>query len=412
MKESFPVQLAEYAVQAKIAEEPAFAWWVPHTLKKRNRIISKLKSKYWLRTHKFGIKIPKNAEEARAFDAENGNTLWWDAILKEMKNVRPAFEVWEKGIDEIPLAYQEITCHLIFDVKMDENFRRKARFVAGGHTTEVPDSIITYASVVSRDSVRLALTIAALNDLKVMACDIQNAYYLTADCRERIWTKGGPEFGSEAGTIFLVKKALYGRKSAGAAFRSLLADTLMDTGYRPTKADPDVWLRPAVKSNGFENCELVLCYVDDILAISHDPKKTTLQALTSVFKLKDDKIEEPDMYLGAQLGKMTVDEVECWTRSAEKYVVALVMNIEDILAKRGLRLPTKCCTPLPSDYKPELETTAELKSEGIQAYQEMIGVLRWAVELGRVDILLEVALMSTHMAMPREGYLQQLYRMF
>ena len=122
---------------------------------------------------------------------------------------------------------------------MGENFRRKARFVAGGHTTEVPESLITYSSVVSRDSVRIALTIAGLNGMKVMACDIQNAY-LTADCREKIWTVAGPEFGSEAGTIFLVKKALYGLKSAGAAFRSLLADTLMDMGYKPTKADPDV----------------------------------------------------------------------------------------------------------------------------------------------------------------------------
>ena len=224
LKASYPVQLAEYAVQARLAEEPAFAWWVPHTLRKRNRIINKIKSKYWVRTHKFGIRIPKTAAEAREVDAENGNTLWWDAILKEMKNVRPAFEVWEKSADEIPIGYQQIKCHLIFDIKMGENFRRKARFVAGGHTTEVPDSVITYSSVVSRDSVRIALTIAALNDLKIMACDIQNAY-LTADCREKIWTVGGPEFGSEAGTIFLVKKALYGLKSAGAAFRSLLADT-------------------------------------------------------------------------------------------------------------------------------------------------------------------------------------------
>ena len=53
-----------------------------------------------------------------------------------------------------------------------------------------------------------------------------------------------------------------------------------------------------------------------------------------------------------------------------------------------------------------------MKSDGVQAYQEIIGVLRWAAELGRVDILLEVALMSTHMAMPREGHLQQLYRIF
>ncbi|KAI2499334.1 Reverse transcriptase (RNA-dependent DNA polymerase) [Fragilaria crotonensis] len=267
MKEAYPVQSAEYAVQARIAEEPAFAWWAPHTLKKRNRIIAKVKSKYWLRTHKFGIRIPKSVKEAREIDAENGNTYWWDAILKEMKNVRPAFEVWEGTKEDIPPGYQQIKCHLIFDVKMGENFRRKARFVAGGHTTEVPESLITYSSVVSRDSVRIALTIAGLNGLKVMACDIQNAY-LTADCREKIWTIAGPEFGSEAGTIFIVRKALYGLKSAGAAFRSLLADTLMDMGYRPTKADPDVWIRPATKSDGFEYYELVLCYVDDILSIS------------------------------------------------------------------------------------------------------------------------------------------------
>ena len=67
---------------------------------------------------------------------------------------------------------------------------------------------------------------------------------------------------------------------------------------------------------------------------------------------------------------------------------------------------------LGSGYKPELETSADLNSDGVQYYQELIRVLRWTVELGRVDILLEVALMSTYMAMPREGHLQQLYRIF
>ena len=190
-------------------------------------------------------------EEAKRFDAENGNTFWWDAIVKEMKNARPAFEVWEKAADDFPPGYQQIRCHLIFDVKMGENFRRKARFVAGSQTTKVHDTLITYSSVVSGDSVSIALTIAALNGLKVMACDIQNAYF-TADCGEKIWTMAGPEFGSEAGTLFLIKMALYGLKSVGAAFRSLLADNLIDMGYRPTKADPDVWLRPATKPDRSE----------------------------------------------------------------------------------------------------------------------------------------------------------------
>ena len=243
-----------------------------------------------------------------------------------------------------------------------------------------------------------------------MACDIQNAY-LTADCREKIWTRAGPEFGSEAGTVFLVKKALYGLKSAGAAFRALLAETLYDLGYVPTRADPDVWLRPAVKSDGFEYYEMVLCYVDDILSLSADPL-TTLSGLKSTFKLKDNKIEEPNMYLGAQLGKMIIDGVESWTMSTEKYCLESVKNVEAALEKKGLRLPTKCYTPMLTDYLPELDVTDELIGDGVQYYQELIGILGWAVELGRVDILLETALMSTYMALPRVGHLNQLYRVF
>ena len=73
-----------------IDDEPAFAWLVPDVIKKRHRILSKAKSKYWQRTHKFGIRLPKTVAQAQAIDRENGDTLWWDAIVMEMKNIRPA----------------------------------------------------------------------------------------------------------------------------------------------------------------------------------------------------------------------------------------------------------------------------------------------------------------------------------
>jgi predicted amino acid racemase len=103
-----------------------------------------------------------------------------------MKNVRPAFEMFEVRKEDMAIGYQESKCRMIFDVKLGENFRRKARLVGDGHTTVAPASI-TYSSVVSRDSVRIARTIAALNDLDILVCDIQNAY-LTAKCRELIWS--------------------------------------------------------------------------------------------------------------------------------------------------------------------------------------------------------------------------------
>ena len=91
--------------------------------------------------------------------------------MNEMKNVRPSFEEWEGTASEIDAAYQKVTCHMIFDVKMldsDGIFRRKARYVDGGHTTETP-AALTYASVVSQDLVRIALSLAALNGLDILA---------------------------------------------------------------------------------------------------------------------------------------------------------------------------------------------------------------------------------------------------
>ena len=330
IKESYPVQVAEYVVSSCISEEPAFAWWASSVLKKRNRIIAKTKSKYWLRTHKFGIEIPKTVLQVRQIDAKSGNTLWWDAICKEMKNVRPAFEVFEGGVEQLPSGFQEIQCHMIFDIKIGENFCRKARLVAGGHTTDAP-ATLTYSLVVSRDSVRIVLTIAALNKLEVMACNIQNAY-LTANCREKIWTRAGPEFGSESGTIMFIHKAFYGLKSSGAAFRAHLAETLYDIGFIPTRANPDVWCRPAVKEDGFEYYKYVLCYVDDILAISHKVKDA-LKAVRAIFKLKDDKIEPPDMYLGATLSVMEDDGVQGWCMTSDRYVKAAVENVEQELVR-------------------------------------------------------------------------------
>ena len=120
-----------------------------------------------------------------------------------MKNIHPSFEIFEGKEDDIPGGYQFMKCHMIFDVKFGENFQCK---VSGGHMTEMPTTLTYYSSIISRDSVCIALTIAALNGLKVMSYDNQNAY-LMADCHKKIWTYVGPKFGSEAGPNMIVKKA-------------------------------------------------------------------------------------------------------------------------------------------------------------------------------------------------------------
>ena len=71
---------------------------------------------------KYGIRLPKSVKEAIEIDNENGNTLWWDALMQKMKNVRPAFEVFE-GDEKSLVGYKKIKCHIVWDVKLGENFR-------------------------------------------------------------------------------------------------------------------------------------------------------------------------------------------------------------------------------------------------------------------------------------------------
>ena len=124
-----------------------------------------------------------------AIDAETGTTFWRNAIKKEMKNVGIAFKFCENG--KIPVAHTEIKCCMVFDIK--GTLQLKAQFVAGSHLTNPPKDSV-FSSVVLRDSVRLAFTLAALNGLQVLAGDVQNAY-LNAPTKEKCWFCAGLEFG-------------------------------------------------------------------------------------------------------------------------------------------------------------------------------------------------------------------------
>ena len=118
------------------------------------------------------------------------------------------------------------------------------------------------------------------------------------------------------------------------------------------------------------------------------------------------------MGLGAKLGLKSLNGRDVWTMTSVSYIKAAVDNVERALKGKRWKLPTRVQTPMVSNYLPELDGTPELEADSIQYYQELIGVLRWATELGRVDILLEVSLLSQYQAAPREGHLEQLLHIF
>ena len=307
LKESNPIEVAEYAVANFIVEEPAFKWWVSWTVRKRNIVISKLKGKYWRTTHKFSIRLPKDVKEALDINRITGTDFWRKAVNKEISEVKVAWKADKKFTPEQIRSHktneyiglQKIGCHLIFDIKMD--FTRKARFVAGGHTTEAP-AAITYSSAVSRDSVRLPFMIVALNGLDIMSCDLENAYIKATNC-EKIWFEGGIECGEYKGKVLVVVRSLYGIKSAGLAWRSALVEALVQLGFKLTRSDTDVWIRASVRLDSGKYYEMLFVYVDDILAFSHKATEVITE-ITSFYKAKEGSIKPPDIYLSTNIDKI------------------------------------------------------------------------------------------------------------
>ena len=157
---------------------------------------------------------------------------------------------------------------------------------------------------------------------------------------------------------------------------------------------------------------MILFNVNDVLSIAHNAMKT-MKEIQHRFNLKDDKIAEPENYLVTGLSKMvTATGREYWSMSPENYCKASVLKDEQKLNKEGKRLPTNSKTPLKSGYCPKLDVSQELKADGVQYYMELIGLLRWAVEIRRVHILYETSIMSTHLALPIVGHLEQLFHVF
>ena len=161
--------------------------------------------------------------------------------------------------------------------------------------------------MVSRDSVRIAFLVAALNGCDILSADVQNAY-LNAPTREKVYTTAGLEFGaSNVGRPVLIVRALYGLSSSGARWRDHMAATLREAHFVSSKGDPDVWMRPATKPDGSEYYEYVLVYVDDILVVSCEPKEV-MDYLATKYTLKEGSVKEPTTYLGADILKYQIAE--------------------------------------------------------------------------------------------------------
>ena len=250
---------------------------------------------------------------------------------------------------------------MVFDIKMDREFTRKACFIANGNKTNDLLKWDVYASEVSRESVHIAFLYAALNDLSVLSCDIGNAY-LNVPCVEKLWTLTSPEFGNDASSVMILKKAIYGLQSAGNSWRSTLHSTL-EALKLVLSRDPNLYMRRGqddpIRGDYYE---FVLVYIDDLLCISGDPK-SFMDKLGWVYNLKD-SVKPPERYLGTNVDTyINANGQEFWSLSSNDYIQNAVKLVKGMLEKEGLTLLTshnQTKRPMHQKYHLELDVSPEL----------------------------------------------------
>jgi hypothetical protein len=115
----------------------------------------------------------------------------------------------------------------------------------------------------------------------------------------------------------------YGGKSAGKDFRNHLRACMGHLNFESCLADPDVWMRPALKADGSEYYEYILIYTDDVLVVSTDGERILRDRIGRYFELKDESIGPPTIYLGGHLRQveLTTNGVKAWAFSSQRVPV-------------------------------------------------------------------------------------------
>lgn len=394
-----PVTLALYAKKHKLLGRPE--WRGCRKLAKTDKRLARMVCQAKLRNHrnrpryKYGFQVPRDHHEAMMIDELTGTTKWAEAEGYEFGCIEKYDVYKDLGKHaKAPDGYTKIPCHFVYDIKPDG--RHRARFVAGGHRTDIPNDS-TYSGVVSILGVRTISFLAELNGLSVWGTDIDSAY-LQSFTKEKVYFVAGPEFGERAGHTFIVIKALYGLRTSGQRWHDRLYDVLTAMGFFPSRADPDIWMR--AKDDHYEYIGI---YVDDLEICSKDPA-AIIHELEQTHKFKLKGTGELEFHLGCNFFR---DEEGVLCFGPRKYIERTAAEYERMF---GQKPKTNVSSPLEKNDHPELDTSPLLDIDGITKYQSLIGALQWTITLGRFDVGTAVMTMSGYRVAPRVGHLDRVRR--
>jgi len=399
-----PFLVIKYALKNKLTTKPGWEWtkYYMESDKTLTHMVYAHKASRYLKNIKFGVEIPQSTRHALEIDQIDNTGLWKEAMETEIDQLLEyeTFRVLEDN-ESVPEGYKFIPYHCIYDVKFDG--RRKCRLVAGGHMTD-PSTEEVFSGVVSMETVRVCFVVAKLNDLEICAGDVGNAF-LNSKTKEMVFIIAGKEFGPKLrGKRLIVFKALYGLKSSSARFHEHLSVSLRKLGFRPSKADPDLWIKQVD-----DHYEYIARYVDDVIIFSKDPM-SDINELKKTYIMKG--VGKPQYYLGGdvvELGSEWEKEGMNAAFSAETYIYNTLPKLALLC---GLQDFKKSNIPFSEDYHPELDESPLVPPEQISLYQSLLGSANWIITLGRFDISYAINTLSRYSMAPREGHMLAMHKVF
>ena len=293
--------------------------------------------------YQHGFQVPKDYNDAMRLDKENGNTHWQDAMDLELTQIHE-YKVFKdtgkaqfhNGKVVIPDGFQKIRVHFVYAVKHE--------LVADGHLTKEPVESI-YSGVVSLRSLTMVVFLSQLNNLEIWGADVGNAY-LEAYTDEKLCIIAGPEFKELQGHLLIMVKALYGTRSGGARWHDRLFDILQELKFKPSKADPDVWMRPEPGGTCYE---YIAVYVDDLAIAAKDPQ-AFCNELKEKYNLKLKGVGPLEYHLGCTYKK---DPDGTLAADPRRYVNKILESYERMFNEK----PRKSRPPLEGGDHPELDTS-------------------------------------------------------
>ena len=335
--------------------------------------------------YQHGFQVPKDFKH------------WQDAMDLELSQIHE-YKVFKDtgkaqfhdGKAIIPDGFQKIRVHFVYAVKHDGKF--KARLVADGHLTKEP--------VVSLRSLRMVVFLSQLYDFEIWEADVGNAY-LEAYTDQNLCITAGPEFKELQGHLLIMIKTLHGTRSGGARWHDRLFDILQELKFKPSKADPDVWMRPEPGGTCYE---YIAVYVDDLAISAKDPQ-AFCNELKKRYNLKLKGVGSLEYHLGCTYKK---DPDGTLAADPRRYVNKILESYERMFKEK----PRKSRPPLEEGDHPELHTPELCDEHQTNQFQTLVGQLQWLISPGHSDITVHVMSLSRFRAQPRKGHLDRMKRIF